>query len=88
MIVSEQLWLNPEINRFAEERLFSAGITTFFRKSEPLLERCNQSTLSSVSFWRLQHVAQDKANQPKVDGFMVWSITLTSRSLWWVDRAL
>tara|TARA_B100001142_G_scaffold7263_2_gene7245 strand:+ start:344 stop:496 length:153 start_codon:yes stop_codon:yes gene_type:complete len=50
MVVSEQLWLNPEINRFAEERLFSAGITTFFRKSEPLLERFNQATIPSVCF--------------------------------------
>ena len=50
MIVSEQLWLNTEINRFAEERLFSEGITAFFRKSEPLLELCNQATLPGVSF--------------------------------------
>jgi hypothetical protein len=48
MWVSEQLRLNPEINRFAEELLFGAGITSFFSKSKPLLKRFNQSTLPSV----------------------------------------
>jgi hypothetical protein len=81
MWFSEQVRLNPEINRFAEELLFGTGITTFVCKSEPLPKRFNQATLPSVCFWSLKHMDQDKSICSNLRGSVAWSLTLISHKL-------